>query len=406
MADGTDYIIPAGQLSLPFAEFLPTSGTVASTGRFAKFAPKYPGLIKAAGPVGAGFIAGDLIQGNEGDVGGVRDYLGNAAKFAGIGGTIGSFFPGPGTAIGAGIGGLFGLGFEYFDKDTGKIVPGSIPLPPRANQNLSIDELTKLYDKYMGGGGGGGGAAAANRAEMQALQDYWRNLNLYGQNRSAALRDMFSGVSAARARSGAATQRAGTDLAADIENLYNRLGASAGQPVVAEGSPTAGLAPASGEMAMAPLTIPSEGGSLANYLATATGAQAQNIYDIAAAQALQGTALSQNYLDALAMAEQQAILNQRQRAAARIAQAQAQAAAYNRERGNFLMQAELNQRLSDAQFQDARSAALFNLGMLQTTDNAQYKQIDKIAKGLGFANAEAFADSRPDLYVSLATSGK
>jgi hypothetical protein len=277
----------------------------------------------------------------------------------------------------------------------------TMTMPPMSN--MTPEQAAAFYDKYMGGGGGGGGVSAAqrlNQQEQAALRNYWNNLNQYGQNRSAALRDMFSGVSAARARAGQSTERAGTNLAADIENLYARLGAQTAQPMMAEGSPTAGLAPASGAMATAAQTVPAEGANLANFLAAATGAEARNIYDIAAAQAQQGTSLSQNFLDALTMAEQQAILEQRNRAAARIAQAQqaaaAQSAAQQNARNQFLMEYELGQMGQTNQ----AATAEFLMANLKSTDKEAYDRLAKTTGQYGLT-PEQFARQRPDLASAL-----
>lgn len=312
----------------------------------------------------------------------------------------------PVGAVTAGISDIIsGLGYAF----TGNRGAGSattpaatMTLPGRAQ--MTPEQAAAFYDKYMGGGGGGGGVGAAqrlNQQELAALQDYWRNVNVYGGNRAAALRDMFSGVSAARARAGAATERAGTNLAADIENLYARLGAQTMQPVAGAGvSPTAGLAPVSGEVADAAQAIPAEGSNLANYLAAATGAEARNIYDIAGAQALQGTNLTQNFLDALAMAEQQAMLDQRLRAASRTAQAEAAAsaaaAAQRNARNQFLMEYELGQM---GQANQAATAE-FLMANLKATDREAY---DRLATTTGMygLTPEQFARQRPDLASAL-----
>jgi len=361
--------------------------------------PKNPGLLKWAGPVGAGLMAGGLIQGENGDTGGVRDYLGNIARGAGVGGTIGSFIPLPGaTLIGAGIGGLGGALFEYFDEDTNKMVEGAIPMPP--DNRMSIEDYAALWDKYnpAGGGGGGGGAASAlGEQEMQILRDYWATLNQYGTNRAQALNQLFSGVSAARARSGQAVERGGTNLAADIENLYNRLGAQASAPVVAEGSPTAGLAPVAGQMATAAQTVPSEGQNLANYLAAATGSEARNIYDIASAQALQGAGMTQGFLDMLAMAEQEQIAQQRRINAQRVANAQQAAANYanqrNAARNQFLFEAEAN-LLGEGR---AAEDAAWQIKYIKATDKNAYKEMEKITKQFeGSPTPEEFIQMYPN----------
>ena len=369
-------------------------GAAAAAGRFGL---RNPGLFRGFGPVGLGLTAGEFIGDGRG---GARDYAANIARGAGIGATILSpFFGGLGMAAGGLIGGGLGAAWEYFDDDTPKVAQGTIPFPT-ATPSMTAEEAAALYDKYFGGGGGGGVSAATglNRQEEQILRDYWNSVTQYGQNRAQALGDMFSGVSAARARAGQSTERGGTNLAADIENLYSRLGAQASQPMAATGSPTAGLAPVSGEMATAAQTIPSEGANLANYLAAATGAEARNIYDIAAAQALQGAGMTQGFMDTLYMAEQAAIADQRNRAAARIAQAQAAAAAAADRRNQFLLEFELDQRLENRLTEKQRNDALLSLAFLQTQNPDVYENLQEMAGAFqGNPSLQDIVTARPDI---------
>lgn len=77
-------------------------------GLLGKVGLKNPGLVKGLGLPVAGQLAGGLIQGGE-EAGSGRGRLAAAARGAGTGAGIGSMFPGAGTAIGAGVGGLLGL---------------------------------------------------------------------------------------------------------------------------------------------------------------------------------------------------------------------------------------------------------------------------------------------------------
>jgi murein DD-endopeptidase MepM/ murein hydrolase activator NlpD len=64
-------------------------------------------LLKGGAYAIGASLVGDKIAGDS-EKGSGRSRLGNAAKYAGMGAAIGSFFPGWGTAIGAGIGALYG----------------------------------------------------------------------------------------------------------------------------------------------------------------------------------------------------------------------------------------------------------------------------------------------------------
>jgi murein DD-endopeptidase MepM/ murein hydrolase activator NlpD len=78
--------------------------------------------MRAGGPIGlvaglAGNVAGNLISGGS-EQGSVQSKLGSAISYgatgAGFGAMLGSFIPGPGTAIGAAIGGVAGLAYGAF----------------------------------------------------------------------------------------------------------------------------------------------------------------------------------------------------------------------------------------------------------------------------------------------------
>lgn len=277
--------------------------------------------------------------------------------------------------------------------------------PTAALTNVQTLDKLRAMGYLDGGGGAGGGMVSAaqrlNQQEMQNLRNYWNQMGTYGQNRAAALQDMYSGLAASRARSGAAEARSGINLAADIENLYNRLGAQAGQPMVTPDSPTAGLAPMSGEAALAAQTIPAQGGDLANYLAAATGAQAQNIYDIARAQAEQGGAVSQNFIDMLTMAQQQAMLEQRNRAATRLAQAQAQASAASAAGQNRINELYLQAALQDITAGQQAGQVPVLLEILRQTDPDSVKRLDKAAKSLGYGSATDLVKAFPGVLSAL-----
>jgi hypothetical protein len=174
-----------------------------------------------------------------------------------------------------------------------------------------------------------GAASGLNATEAAEIERYWRDLQQYGGNRAELLRNMFKGMSAAQARAGAATERGGQQLAADIEALYSQLGADvAGLSADAvAGGPTGGLVPVSGAAATAPVEMQATGGNLADFLERSTGAQVQNMYDLAGIQGLQGAAMSQGFLDMLTMAEGQARAEARIRAGQRSAAAAQQQAA-------------------------------------------------------------------------------
>lgn len=393
MENSWDWLKQSGGKALPYVK---------------KAAKRSPWAIPSA-------IAGELFSD---DTGGWRDYVGNILTYGGTGAAIGSAFGPIGAGVGAGIGAGIGAGLEYADDDTGGAVApagSAVPLGPAPTTSaLTPEEIRERYLKYFGdvSDGGAGAVSGLNAAEAAAMRDYWASLRQYGANRAQAMQDMFAGTAAARARAGAATQRSGTDLAADIENLYSRLGSQVGQPTMAPGSPTAGLAPVSGEQAVAPQVIESRGASLADFLESATGAEARNLYDIAAAQALQGASMSQGFMDMLYMAEQQAIQDQRNRAAARAAQAaSAQAAArdqQNRELGALLLQTDLENLQRERETSGMTEAAQLVLGNMRVTNPDRYEQMVDVVGNLytdpstgAPLTPEGLATLRPDLAAAL-----
>lgn len=141
--------------------------------------------------------------------------------------------------------------------------------------------------------GGGYSAGSANAALDAAAKRYWANVNQYGQQRTNAMRDFYSGLSGATARTGADIARGGQGLAADIEALYERLGQQSQIQPGAAGTVTpqtayGALTPISGAQATAAQQIPAAGASLADYLGGQQNAAAATFLGTSAAQAAQG----------------------------------------------------------------------------------------------------------------------
>lgn len=83
------------------------------------------------------------------------EYSGQILQSAGTGATIGSFFPGPGTAIGAAIGAGIGAGKQYFGTKKAKKAQNKYEGEARVRRNKGIRELNKrvgsLYGSHMSG---------------------------------------------------------------------------------------------------------------------------------------------------------------------------------------------------------------------------------------------------------------
>ena len=106
------------------AKYMGTPGGGRAPGALAPLMTSKPSFGKKFAKAGAlaigSSLVGDVIAGDS-EQGGARSRVGNAVKYAGIGASIGSFFPGWGTAIGAGIGAIYGAATGGERGDTGNL---------------------------------------------------------------------------------------------------------------------------------------------------------------------------------------------------------------------------------------------------------------------------------------------
>lgn len=79
------------------------------------------------------------------------EYIGSALEYGGKGATIGSFFPGPGTAIGAGIGTLYGIGKEAFGAKSAQTAQDQYEAESTMRRNQGIYDLNKRVGSLYGG---------------------------------------------------------------------------------------------------------------------------------------------------------------------------------------------------------------------------------------------------------------
>jgi hypothetical protein len=308
---------------------VPTTG-VFSKLRFPKTGLRFAGRAGLAG-IGGEYLGG-LIEG-EGTNDTWRDVLGDVVRGGALGSVAGPWgiLGGAALGLGTGLADMFNLpGFGWMDPkkdDTDELIALMSQLPAGRSE---ADWVREGYERGLYDVGPAptqsNAAAEANAREAQMLADYWSGLRQYGVNRAQALNELYGGLSAAMARTGEGMERRGTNLAAEIEALYSGYAddlaaLAAGQ--AAGGGATAGLAPASGAMATAPVEADAAGATLSSYLQRGTGAQAQNMYDIAGVAARQGAAVQQSFLDMLYTAERQAMADAQSRAIARSASSQA-----------------------------------------------------------------------------------
>jgi hypothetical protein len=151
--------------------------------------------------------------------------------------------------------------------------------------------------------------AQRDAAQAQAdLEAYLQGAGLYSRNQAQAVEDAFRAMSQNLLESSGNIYQRGQTTAADIDRLYETLGAEQLATAYGEGLSTpqgdlAGLAAPSGEMATSSDAARTYGGSLANYLGQEAGIESAALEQVAQSQALQGAALAQSLRDYVAMAE-------------------------------------------------------------------------------------------------------
>ena len=115
------------------------------------FATSGAGLGTIANLAGRGISK--LSDDNDATKSNVGEYSGSILQSAGTGATIGSFFPGPGTAIGAVIGAGIGAGKQYFGTKKAKEAKQKYEGESRVRRNKGIRELNEtvgsLYGSHM-----------------------------------------------------------------------------------------------------------------------------------------------------------------------------------------------------------------------------------------------------------------
>lgn len=134
---------------------------------------KYGSSLKAGSILGAaakgakgfgigavGGIIGDLAAdalGRDTKAGAAADIAGTAASYAGTGAMLGSFIPGLGTAIGAGVGGLVGLGKGLWSNAStlfGSKDQKALDVNAQVGQKESTDDRVRTTETRDGKGGG------------------------------------------------------------------------------------------------------------------------------------------------------------------------------------------------------------------------------------------------------------
>ena len=139
----------AGQVVNAAGEVMKT-GSAVGTG-LKSFATSGAGIGTIANLAGRGISA--LSDDDDPTKSNVGEYSGQILQSAGTGATIGSFFPGPGTAIGAGIGAAIGAGKQYFGTKKAKKAQNKYEGEARVRRNTGIRDLNKrvgsLYGSHM-----------------------------------------------------------------------------------------------------------------------------------------------------------------------------------------------------------------------------------------------------------------
>ena len=138
-----------------------------------------------------------------------QDRVSNTAAWASTGAALGSFFPGPGTAIGAGVGGVFGLLSPTDGQDRAReLASGEIPLEQR---NYIQKQLSGRFDQLRTQSGAG--AARRGIADSSISQRLMMDIDA---SEREALADSFLRESMNRQAMGF-----------DLQNMYSQQTADA-----------------------------------------------------------------------------------------------------------------------------------------------------------------------------------
>ena len=98
----------------------------------------------------AGQLTSRLADDDDPTKSNVGEYAGSILKSAGTGATIGSFFPGPGTAIGAGIGAAVGAGKQFFGTKAAQKEQAQYESEAAAARNKGIYNLNERIGNLFG----------------------------------------------------------------------------------------------------------------------------------------------------------------------------------------------------------------------------------------------------------------
>lgn len=250
----------------------------------------------------------------------------------------------------AGYGIPAALAINYIrGRDSGADVAAPIPasvlegfMTPQKSQ---ADVLREILAGPQFGQSYADQAAAVNAQQQSDLDKYLGTYGQYSQNQAQTILDEFNKIAAESQALAAATRQRGQETASEIDRLYqdyadNAAAAYAGEGLATPASEVSGMVPVSGEAATQAQTVPTYGQSIADYLGREANIAGTGYEALGASQRAQGAGMSQGMRDRYQLLDAQMRYAAAQEAAQRLAGAQAQDTAFQRDLAVQLATAE------------------------------------------------------------------
>lgn len=230
-------------------------------------------------------------------------------------------------------------------------------------------------------------AEALNAQQQAQLDDYLGTYGQYSTNQSKAIMDEFRKIAAASQALAGTTEEEGQDTAAEIDRLYQNYADTAGALYAGEGlatpaSEVSGMVPVSGEMATQSQTVPAYGQSIADYLGREASIAGTGYRALGQSQLAQGAGMSQAMRDRSALLEAQMRFASGNESANRLAGAQSQDIAFNRDLALQIANAEAADSAAANERAQLSALAYVQAGQLWETSGDKEKRNIEAALGI------------------------
>lgn len=269
----------------------------------------------------------------------------------------------------------------------------STPLPPdvlagfRTQPTSQADALRQLLSGPQFAQNYQQQAEALNAQQQAQLDDYLGTYGQYSTNQSKAIMDEFRKIAAASQALAGTTEEEGQDTAAEIDRLYQNYADTAGALYAGEGlatpaSEVSGMVPVSGEMATQSQTVPAYGQSIADYLGREASIAGTGYRALGQSQLAQGAGMSQAMRDRSALLEAQMRFASGNESANRLAGAQSQDIAFNRDLALQIANAEAADSAATNERAQLSALAYVQAGQLWEAGDNEAKRNIEAALGI------------------------